>query len=107
MEKNENSRRGVKAILKLGKDSRVEIGGDQVRIFGEVMVKGSVLETKSLANSGIKVSQKAGGRDRGASASPIPPLDWLPYVLKHTWGGLDGFIAYLRLPRLPGSYPSV
>ncbi len=58
-------------------------------------------------NSGIKVSQKAGGRDRGASALPIPPLDWLPYVLKHTWGGLDGFIAYLRLPRLPGSYPSV
>lgn len=50
MEKNENSRTGVKAILKLGKDSRVEIGGDQVRIFGEVMVKGSVLETKSLAN---------------------------------------------------------
>ncbi len=50
MERNENSRKGVKAILKLGKDSRVEIGGDQVRIFGEVMVKGSVLETKSLAN---------------------------------------------------------
>lgn len=34
MERNENSRKGVKAILKLGKDSRVEIGGDQVRIFG-------------------------------------------------------------------------
>lgn len=50
MERNENSRKGVKTILKLGKDSRVEIGGDQVRIFGEVMVKGSVLETKSLAN---------------------------------------------------------
>lgn len=50
MERNENSRKSVKAILKLGKDSRVEIGGDQVRIFGEVMVKGSVLETKSLAN---------------------------------------------------------
>ena len=50
MERNENSRKCVKAILKLGKDSRVEIGGDQVRIFGEVMVKGSVLETKSLAN---------------------------------------------------------
>lgn len=50
MERNENSRKGVKAILKLDKDSRVEIGGDQVRIFGEVMVKGSVLETKSLAN---------------------------------------------------------
>ena len=50
MERNENSRKGVKAILKLGKDSGVEIGGDQVRIFGEVMVKGSVLETKSLAN---------------------------------------------------------
>lgn len=50
MERNENSRKGVKTILKLGKDSRVEIGGDQARIFGEVMVKGSVLETKSLAN---------------------------------------------------------
>ena len=50
MERNENSRKGVKAILKLGKDSSVEIGGDQVLIFGEVMVKGSELETKSLAN---------------------------------------------------------
>ncbi len=58
MEKNENSRRGVKAILKLGKDSRVEIGGDQVRIFGEVMVKGSVLETKSLPNFGLEPLRK-------------------------------------------------
>nr|DAD95660.1 MAG TPA: hypothetical protein [Siphoviridae sp. ctQU013] len=58
VERNENSRKGVKAILKLGKDSRVEIGGDQVRIFGEVMVKGSVLETKSLANSGLDSPKK-------------------------------------------------
>ena len=48
----------MKAILKLGKDSRVEIGGDQVRIFGEVMVKGSVLETKSLSNSGLDSPKK-------------------------------------------------
>lgn len=58
MERNENSRKGVKAILKLGKDSRVEIGGDQVRIFGEVMAKGSVLETKSLSNSGLDSPKK-------------------------------------------------
>lgn len=58
MERNENSRKGVKTILKLGKDSRVEIGGDQVRIFGEVMVKGSVLETKSLSNSGLDSPKK-------------------------------------------------
>lgn len=53
MERNENSRKGVKAILKQGKDSRVEIGGDQVRIFGEVM-----LETKSLSNSGSEPLRK-------------------------------------------------
>lgn len=46
MSKNEPQTKGKKVVLKLSKDSKIEIDRDRVQIFGDVTVIGEVLISK-------------------------------------------------------------